>query len=59
MLKKFDFLAQFDKVPGSYDHNWLLNDLVARRLKKKKDLLDATKQPSKSSGRKKGAENAI
>jgi hypothetical protein len=58
MLKKFDFFAQFDRVPGSYDHNWLLNDLVARRLKKK-DLLDATKQPSKNSGRKTRTDNAI
>jgi hypothetical protein len=35
MIQKFSFFAQFDKVPGSFENNWLLNDLIARRLKKK------------------------
>jgi hypothetical protein len=58
MLKKFDFFVQFDKEPGSYEHNWLLNDLVARRLKKK-DTSNATKQPNRSLGRKKSAKNTV
>jgi len=57
-VQKFSFFKRFDKVPGSFDNNWLLNDLIARRLKKK-DTSNATKQPNRSLGRKKSAKNTV
>ena len=47
MLQKFKIFAQFDKVPGSFETNWLLNDFIARRLKKK-DSADANKEQEDS-----------
>jgi hypothetical protein len=35
MIQKFTFFAQFDKTPGLFETNWLLNNLIARHLKKK------------------------
>jgi len=52
-VQKFSFFKRFDKVPGSFDNNWLLNDLIARRLKKK-DTADLNKErkgsPKKTNG---------
>ena len=46
MLQKFKIFTQFDKVPGSFETNWLLNDFIARRLKK--DSVDANKEQEDS-----------
>ena len=53
-VEKFSFFTRFDKVPDSFDTNWLLNDLIARRLKKK-DMSDLSKEGKGSSKKLSGA----
>jgi len=51
-VQKISFFKCFNKVPGSFDNNWLLNDLIAHRLKK--DTADLNKEwkgsPKKMNG---------
>jgi hypothetical protein len=51
-VQKFSFFKRFDKVPGSFDNNWLLNDLIARRLKKNTADLNKERKgsPKKTNG---------
>ena len=48
VVQKISFLTRFDKVLDSFDTNWLLNDLITHRLKKK-DTSDSSKEGKGSS----------
>ena len=48
MVAKFSFFSRFDKVSDSFESNWLLNDLIARRLKKNHESSAKAKKGSRA-----------